>query len=332
MLTVDKNLPSISIIIPTYNSSRTLRRCLGSIASQHYPRDKIEILIVDDDSTDDTIDIAKEHNTKVLRNGAHDCQIGKSIGLRNAKNELILFIDSDNVLPSKNWILRIVEPLLEHKGIVGAEPIWFYYNREGNVLERYCSLFGVDDPLAFYLKRRDRLMWTEKEWNLLGRSENKGNYYIVTFEDDDVPTLGSVGFIARKDLLLKTYCQPFFFHMDSCYELIQKGYNKFALVKISIIHLHSNSILSFLKKLRQRSERALLKYKSKRRYKWVTDPIKFMATIITMFTVIKPTYDSVKGYRKIRDIAWFLNPILCFLVVLLYGTTLIKAYIRTYSS
>ena len=53
-------LPSISIIIPTLNSEKTLKDCLGSIAMQDYPKDKIEVIVADGGSTDGTLEIISE--------------------------------------------------------------------------------------------------------------------------------------------------------------------------------------------------------------------------------------------------------------------------------
>ena len=56
---INQNNPSVSII-PTLNSAKTLRACLESIAMQDYPKDKIEIIIADAGSTDQTLDIISE--------------------------------------------------------------------------------------------------------------------------------------------------------------------------------------------------------------------------------------------------------------------------------
>ncbi|MBL7085732.1 MAG: glycosyltransferase [Candidatus Cloacimonetes bacterium] len=50
------NLPKVSVVIPTYNSERTLGMCLESIRKQGYPRNKIEIIIGDGGSTDRTLE------------------------------------------------------------------------------------------------------------------------------------------------------------------------------------------------------------------------------------------------------------------------------------
>ena len=55
--------PTISILIPTLNSAKTLRACLESIAMQDYPKDNIEIIIADGGSTDGTLEIISEFSS-----------------------------------------------------------------------------------------------------------------------------------------------------------------------------------------------------------------------------------------------------------------------------
>lgn len=313
-------MKTISVVIPTFNSESTLHQCLESIIRQGYPKEKIELIIVDDKSTDNTINIAKEYDARILVNGYRNIEIGKSIGLENAKNELILFMDSDVVLTSSDIILKLVKPFTEHPEIVGATPAWYYYDKRDSLSDRFSSLFGAYDSLAFYLKRRDRFMWTEKSWNLCGKTEDTGDYYLVTFKEDEVPTIGGTLFLASRDLLLKTDFSPYFFHMDSYYELIKMGYTKFAYVKLSFKHFHSKTVFTSIRKLKRNID-LFLTLKSKRRFTWVPPSYKLFLTAILMATLIKPTLDSVKGYRRLPDIAWFLNPIMSLLTVLIYGAT-----------
>lgn len=58
---VEKNLLSISIVIPTYNCGNFLNFCLDSIVNQEYSKDLIEILIIDGGSTDNTVETAQKY-------------------------------------------------------------------------------------------------------------------------------------------------------------------------------------------------------------------------------------------------------------------------------
>lgn len=93
----------LSIIIPVYNAIKTIDRCLDSIWSQGLPEDDYEVICVDDCSTDDSykhlLSIAKEHpQLKVIKNNINLRAGGaRNYGVREAKGEYILFIDSDDL-------------------------------------------------------------------------------------------------------------------------------------------------------------------------------------------------------------------------------------------
>ena len=318
--------PTISIVIPTYNEEINIEHCLRSIIKQNYPSIKIEIIVVDDDSTDNTIDIAKKFGAKILRNGKKNIEIGKSIGLQNSNNDLMLFMDADNILPSPDWLQRIVQPFLSDDKIAGAEPIYFQYNMNDSISNRYCSLFGINDPVAFYLGRRDRLMWIEEDWTLPGDITDHGDYYMARFTLQNIPTLGSIGFMSKRNLLFKTNYKPYFFHMGATCELIEMGYDNFALMKMSIIHLHSKSIQHFIRKLKRNID-LYVRQRNVRKYEWVPNESSIFFTGLKMSSFIIPLFDSIKGYKKLNDIAWFLHPFFCLAVVFLYGITLLKAKI-----
>lgn len=90
--------PLVSIIVPTYNSQSTIRQCLQSISNQAYK--KIEIIVVDRHSKDNTVQMAKEFNAKVLF-VTQERSAAKNYAARRALGEFLLFIDSDMTLASK---------------------------------------------------------------------------------------------------------------------------------------------------------------------------------------------------------------------------------------
>ncbi len=87
-----KNKPLVSVIIPTYNSSRTLERCLQSIQDQTYSN--IELIVVDNNSTDNTKQIARKFTDKVYNKGP-ERSAQRNYGAKKAKGEYLLIHDSD---------------------------------------------------------------------------------------------------------------------------------------------------------------------------------------------------------------------------------------------
>lgn len=92
---VDTSTPLVSIVIPTRDSGRTLHKCLESLITQTYQR--VEILIVDKRSTDDTVSIADEFRARIFRLDA-ERTAAKNFASRKANGTFVLFLDSDMVL------------------------------------------------------------------------------------------------------------------------------------------------------------------------------------------------------------------------------------------
>ena len=318
--------PAISVIIPTFNGEKRIGDCLESIVKQDYPRDKMEILVVDDDSTDRTVEIAKAYGAKILTNGYRNIERGKSIGLEQANNEFIFLIDDDNRLPSADWLTTCVKAMLDNPEATGAEAIYFRYDKNDPPANRYCSLLGINDPLAFYLNKRDRLTQTERHWKLPGKVlRDEKDYFLIEFDEKNLPTVGSQGFLTRRKLLLQTNYKPYLFHIDSNLELVKAGHNKYLMMKLDIIHLHSDTIGHLLVKAR-RNMLLFLQQANLRTYKWKTNRLRLLLAVLIMLTVIKPLYDSLRGFIKKPDIAWFLHPALSLATVFSYGFTVIGWY------
>lgn len=116
--------PLVSVIIPTYNSSRTLEKCLESIKNQTYKN--IEIIVVDNNSTDNTKEIAKKFADKVI-NFWPERTFQKNEWLKNASGKYWLFIDGDMIL-SKYLLEKSVMKIQEQNNnwwvILPVVDIW----------------------------------------------------------------------------------------------------------------------------------------------------------------------------------------------------------------
>jgi len=110
----------LSIIIPTHNSELTIKQCIESLTSQSFPREKFEIIVVDDGSTDQTTSIAKKAGADSIII-TEPCFQGKArnIGVENAKANLIGFIDSD-CEAKDGWVETIVKELETLQAITGS--------------------------------------------------------------------------------------------------------------------------------------------------------------------------------------------------------------------
>ncbi len=84
--------PLVSVIIPTYNSSRTIEKCLQSVKDQTYKN--IELIVVDNNSTDNTKEIARKFTDLVFNKGP-ERSAQRNFGAKQAKGDLLLIHDSD---------------------------------------------------------------------------------------------------------------------------------------------------------------------------------------------------------------------------------------------
>lgn len=112
-----RKLPLVSVIIPTRNSEEFLGICLKSIKAQTYK--KIEIIVVDNKSTDKTKEVAAKY-TKLVFNKGPERSAQRNFGASKAKGDYLLFVDSDMEL-SKKVLEDCVGKIKESSGIIIPE-------------------------------------------------------------------------------------------------------------------------------------------------------------------------------------------------------------------
>lgn len=327
--------PTISIIIATFNSERTLDVCLRRVKEQVYDKKKIEILVADGGSNDSTLKIAKKYGAKIIHvnTNKQNAEYNKGMGLKKAKNEIVLFLDHDNIMPHNAWLSNIIEPLARDRDIVGSEPLRFHHDNSMTFLDRYFALLGGSDPVVFYFGKNSHLSWASNRYNLFGSAKDKGNYYKVTYSRNEIPALGGNGAALRREVLLNhAKADPDnFVHTDVVADLIRGGYNKYGIVKDTIIHLTNNKVLPFLARRKYFIEKYLLQSEYARRYH-IYDPAKdkgkLLLYIILSLTFVVPIWDAIKGFYRVRDVAWFLHPFMCFAFVIIYSAAIIKGGIK----
>lgn len=148
-------MPIISVVIPSYNRGHCLKKCLESVLNQTFQ--DIEVIVVDDASTDETNALIMALSDPRIRYIAHEVNRGgaaaRNTGIKAAQGEFVAFLDSDDT-----WVPQKLEKqlaLLNEKGLeYGYVYSWFIRNNpQGEELGR--DHFSIDGPALDKLLERN---------------------------------------------------------------------------------------------------------------------------------------------------------------------------------
>jgi glycosyltransferase involved in cell wall biosynthesis len=125
----------VSVVIPVHNGKAKLPRCLETVMQSDYSN--FEIVVVDDSSSDGTLEIARQYNCRAVRLEKNSGPaVARNVGVQHARGEFILFID-DDVLVQSDTISKIVSTFRKNQGIVAMVG----NITESNGLKNYFSQF-----------------------------------------------------------------------------------------------------------------------------------------------------------------------------------------------
>lgn len=327
--------PTLSIVMVNRNSASKMQKSLESINSQDYPKDLIEILVIDGGSTDDSREVAEKYGAQFIEGGYSDNQEARrSVGAERAKNEIIAWIDTDNYLPYNSWLRDMVRPFLDDPEIFASQTLRYQYRKKDSLFNRYCALFGINDPVAFYFGKADRLPYYYDRWKLKGKAIDKGKYYKVEFYTDNLSTVGCNGFLIRNEIVKKVINVPEnFFHIDVIFDLVKLGHTKIAFVKNGIIHETSDTLGKLIRKRISYFNNHSVDLVDRRRYKiYDSDSIKdnllLIKYILFTVTMVKPFFDALRGFIAKPDFTWFIHPLVCWMFLYAYGYSVVQKSIK----
>lgn len=131
---MSKSQPKISVVIPAYNEEEFLAKTLESLKNQDFR--EFEIIVVDNNSTDKTAEIAKIFGAKVIFEPKRGVGPARQRGFLAAKGEIVATTDADTILP-KNWLSKIFEEFEKDSKLVAFGGLCHLYS--GPILVRVLS-------------------------------------------------------------------------------------------------------------------------------------------------------------------------------------------------
>jgi len=105
---------SVTVVVPVRNRELTIQPLLDSLQKLDYDRNKVEVIVVDGNSTDKTQEIVKKYPVKLVVKKRKGLNLARNTGIKCAKGEIVAFTDSDCIVPP-NWITKIVENFKDPK-------------------------------------------------------------------------------------------------------------------------------------------------------------------------------------------------------------------------
>ncbi|AYD40433.1 glycosyltransferase family 2 protein [Clostridium fermenticellae] len=142
--------PFISIMVPAHNEATVIKKCVKSLLNLDYPNDKYEIIIINDNSTDNSLEILsklqienKDRNLIIINTDNIIGGKGKSnalnIGFKKSKGEFLVIYDADNT-PEKESLVYLIQTILKDKKLGAVIGKFRCRNKENNLLTKFINI------------------------------------------------------------------------------------------------------------------------------------------------------------------------------------------------
>ena len=251
--------PFASVIVCTYNGEAVIRDCLDALIVQDYPRDRYEIIVVDDGSTDRTNQIVSEYSVKIIK---HSKNLGicsaRNTGLRNANGKIVAYTDDDCIVKT-SWLKNLIKFHRDDVVAVGGLTIPFSVR---TIMEKYMAETGYGNPAPLEFRKSNNPFY--RFYIYL-----KDMFVPITTNQKNPIQVGSISTLNAsyiKKILEEAgeWEEDFDFREDQEMNdrLNEKFKNKKILFtkKAVVIHKHRTSFFYFLKQTFKRSENTLKCY------------------------------------------------------------------------
>jgi glycosyltransferase involved in cell wall biosynthesis len=225
----EKNL--ISVVIPTYNRKEEIKECLENIYKQEYPRDKYEVIVVDDGSHDNTSDVLEQcriqlSNFRYFIRSNEGPGKARNYGAKKAEGNILVFIDSDCIMTP--GFLEIIEDIFDKYENIAA-----------------CS----GDAISIF---KDKLFYPLSDYY----QKKKRRHYEAHLINELTPffKLRTDCCALKKDIFKKLggfnkdFSQSAAEDIELGYRMLQNGYNTLFCGKLLVKHYQRANLIDMLKR------------------------------------------------------------------------------------
>jgi GT2 family glycosyltransferase/MoaA/NifB/PqqE/SkfB family radical SAM enzyme len=214
---VERNYPKVSIVTVNFNGKKHLKKFFDSVSKLNYPKNKLKVILVDNASTDNSVEAVRKDypKVKIIRNDVNNYCKANNLGIKASETEFVALVNNDTRM-DKDWLVELVKVISEDKKIacVGGEIL----TMEGKIQNA-----GHYELPNFY-------------WGERGAGQERKKYDSV----EEVASLCGAAILCRKNALLEAglFDEDFIIYgedVDMSLRLRQKKY-KLVFVPASIIY------------------------------------------------------------------------------------------------
>jgi len=306
--------PSFTYVLPALNAAGpSFERALGSIRSQTYPRDLVEILVADGGSTDSTRSDAERHGARVIENPNHLAEWGVKEGVLVATGEIVVVFAADNELVGDNWLERVAARF-ERDAQLAAVYGRLVSGADDPPLNKYVELIQ-SEPLNWFLNRN-------LETYLRGAATSDG---FATFDVDPARPLiwGANGLAVRRAWALPIWARAgYVADVDAFHAMVRAGHSRVAYTMGPFVYHHQVATLGdYRRKWRRNATQHLVAQADTRELDWVLVPgFRRRALLWAIYSIV-PVFsvaDALRLALRDRSLYWLYHPAVTFLQAVTY--------------
>lgn len=320
--------PIVTVMIATFNSSKLLPGTLDAIKNQTYPKNAIEILVVDGGSTDDTLEIAAKYGCRILHNEKTEPVNAKLMGLKYAAGKYLITIDHDEVMENPHSIEYKVKAIQHHPECKVVLCSGYKRPKSYPRLNQYISEFG--DPFSLFIynfPKGYKHLEEELRKNYKIEYESK-SYMKITFDNmkkDPIFELCCLGTMIDRDYFLQipgaTESGKVMVHFF--YEMIERGDTRVLMLKNDpLTHYSADSLKAYWPKLKWRicnnihfSDMGDSGFTGRSQHQKDAKYRKFLFVPYTI-SIILPILDGIKLSLSRKNIVYMMHIVFCWYVLI----------------